>query len=520
MLRARGGGAQPPCPNERDGLAWRLQTTATAPPATFQVIRKYESCHTPSNNRFPMTDAIRTLYECRAYPAMSHPLSDPAVSAVAAMLGGLDVPNPMTAEILEIGCSSGHNLIPLALRWPGARFTGIDLSEGAIRSARELAAAAGLCNIEFHAADLRDYCRHCGEFDFIIAHGFFSWVADDVKAAMLDFCGSHLTQSGIATVSFNLESGWRQRFPVIQKARAILQAGAADETTALAILRSATSPGSPDLEIIDDMLAKGGSILPFDDFAPINDPWSLGRFVDSASNAGLHWLGESDPGYNLPRPLAPKQVESLRDGVSDPLSFQQALDEAAGRTFRSGMLCRRDAPLSGGFNLARVFQLSARAGEPAVSLENPTDDLIFRLVSSWHPSCLPLAGLRSLAPENDPRELARRIHRGIMQGWLLPRIEPMEISPDSPTKPKLDTFRMECARRRLPLVDAWHRPCSFPTHHYGILEALDGSRSQDSLAVLAADLAPDLDSRPWFDHLAERGLLVEQAARANSYFPE
>ena len=243
-----------------------------------------------------MSDPIRQLYETRVYPAMSHPLSDPAVSGVAALLAGLDVRQPERARILEIGCASGHNLIPLAMRWRSSRLTGIDLSEEAIRMARGLATAAGAGNAEFHAVDLRDFEADDGAFDFIIAHGFFSWVADEVKARLLAFCRRKLAPGGIATVSFNLESGWLPRLPVIRKARAILAAGAADEMAALAILRTVTEPGSAEMEIIDDMLLKGPDILPFDDFAPINDPWSLENFVASASHAGLRWLGESEPG--------------------------------------------------------------------------------------------------------------------------------------------------------------------------------------------------------------------------------
>ena len=63
---------------------------------------------------------------------------------------------------------------------------------------------------------------------------------------------------------------------------------------------SVTEPDSPELAIIDDMLAKGPAILAFDDFGPVNDPWPLDRFVHAAAAAGLRWLGESDPGQNLP----------------------------------------------------------------------------------------------------------------------------------------------------------------------------------------------------------------------------
>ena len=67
-----------------------------------------------------MPDVIHELYQSRIYPPMSHPSSDPAMSAVVARMAGLDTSPPRSARILEIGCSSGHNLIPLAMRWPQA----------------------------------------------------------------------------------------------------------------------------------------------------------------------------------------------------------------------------------------------------------------------------------------------------------------------------------------------------------------------------------------------------------------
>ena len=65
---------------------------------------------------------VDQLYQAHRYPAMSHPLCDPAVTAVAARLGGLATAPPAQARILEIGCASGHNLLPLARRWPQSRW--------------------------------------------------------------------------------------------------------------------------------------------------------------------------------------------------------------------------------------------------------------------------------------------------------------------------------------------------------------------------------------------------------------
>jgi len=452
-----------------------------------------------------MPSPIQELYETRVYPAMSHPISDPAVSAVAAKLGGLDVRHPAEARILEIGCCSGLNLIPLAMRWPGGRFVGIDLSGPSIEEARALATAAGVSNVEFYAVDLRDFDATGGPFDFIIAHGFFSWVPDDVKAALFAFCRRNLAPTGIATISFNLECGWQARFPVIRKVRAIKQAGARDEWSALGILRTVTEANSPELAIIDDMLAKGPAILAFDDFGPVNDPWPLDRFVHAAAAAGMRWLGESDPGKNLPRNLDEVTVEKLRREAADPLGFQIAADAAAGRTFRSGVLCRDDAPVEDRISLERVFEFSVRSGQLPLDSE---DQSIFGAIRSRAPACIAMTEVLAAMPGFSRQDVARRSYDGIQLGWILPRIEPVWFDEEPPDRPVLNSFRLECARRRLPLVDVWHQPCSFPVRHADVLAAMDGTRDQGGLAGFARNHCPELAFEPWLRHLAWRGMFA------------
>lgn len=440
------------------------------------------------------------------YPAMSHPVCDPAMTAASALLAGLETRHPSGARILEIGCGSGLNLIALADRWPGSRFTGIDLSDEAIRLASSLADAAGLKNITFHARDLRDLTEADGEFDYILAHGVFSWVPDEAKLALLDRCRRLLAPNGLATVSFNVECGWLPRFPVIEKTRAIQQAGNVSVIDALAVLRTVTEPDSKEMAIIDDLLAKGPKVLMFDDFAPVNDPWSLASFVTAAGDAGLRWLGESDPAMNLPRSLDEEAFNRLRAEFPDPLSFHMAVDEACGRTFRSGMLCRAEAPIEGKVSLERVFELNLRCvGEPS----DPEDLAIYGLFSAGMlPACAAMREIRLAVKGYPPRDLARRIYDGIYQGWLKPRVEPVSFNADAPELPKLNRLRLECAKRGLPVVDIWQLPCSFAERHLEVLAAMDGTRDAKSLAAFAKQHCPELAFEPWLRHLAGRGMFA------------
>ena len=436
---------------------------------------------------------------------MSHPLSDPALSAVAARMSGLEVPLPRRARILEIGCCSGHNILPLAERWPEGYFVGIDLAESSIIKARELAAATGLENVTFHAGDLAKFSPQDGPFDFIIAHGFFSWVPDEVKAALLVFCHEHLSPSGVAMVSFNLECGWKARLPTIQKARAIQQARGGGAVEALEILSSLLEPDDPEISIIEDMLAKGEVILAFDEFGPINDPWSLDRFVSAAANVGLRWLGESDPNENIPRGLSREFVEELKNESVDALSFQNALDESVGQTFRSGLLCRADAPVSGGISSRVALDFSVRASaEP----DAPEAKVVYHAVRAFAPACVSVKEVIASLPGCDVRAVARLVLDGIHYDWLQPRIEPVKFAADAPEFPRLTPFLFQCARRGLPLMDAWHEACEFPEAHYELLAAMDGHLSYDQLAQIAQKKCPELAFKPWLGHLAYRGMLL------------
>ena len=96
------------------------------------------------------------LYETLPYDSMPFAHTQPSNLAALATLFGHTPPNVGTARVLDLGCASGGNIVPLAARFPKAQFTGIDLSRRHVDIARERIAALGLTNIAIRQGDLAE----------------------------------------------------------------------------------------------------------------------------------------------------------------------------------------------------------------------------------------------------------------------------------------------------------------------------------------------------------------------------
>src|SRR5918992_5919816 len=117
-------------------------------------------------------------YEEVPYPGLAFPQTHPDRLALLAILHGLEPVPPDRARVLEVGCADGLNLVAMAGHSPGLTAVGFDLVDPAL--GREAAAALGLANVTLEQADIADP-RDWGEFDYVVAHGVYAWVPDDVR---------------------------------------------------------------------------------------------------------------------------------------------------------------------------------------------------------------------------------------------------------------------------------------------------------------------------------------------------
>ena len=292
-------------------------------------------------------------YDELPYTSNPFPQTHPGRLAAVAALFGLKPPDLATARILEVGCSSGGNIIPMAQRLPGADVLGIDISPVQVKLGRERIRRLGLANIRIEEKSITDIGREAGAFDFVICHGVYSWVPPDVQTAILRACKERLSPRGIAYVSYNVLPGWR----LLQVMRDTL--------------RLASPPDAP----LAERVARGRQILEFlarfsvedslwgklfraehqrlarlpDDYIghefleDVNAPCAFGEFAEAAGGQGLAYLGEADVFTMLAESLGPGAGAALRQACgNDLIAMERHMDAVSGRTFRQTLLVHQE----------------------------------------------------------------------------------------------------------------------------------------------------------------------------------
>ena len=151
------------------------------------------------------------VYDLVEYPSYAIPQSYPDKLAVVATMFGMSPAPSARARVLDVGCGSGGNLLPMATLWPEGEYVGIDLASTAIDKAKAKAERLGLKNVRLECADLMELPADFGTFDYIIAHGFISWVPTQVRERLFEVCRDRLTPQGIGYISFNAYPGCHVR---------------------------------------------------------------------------------------------------------------------------------------------------------------------------------------------------------------------------------------------------------------------------------------------------------------------
>jgi SAM-dependent methyltransferase len=291
-------------------------------------------------------------YDLLPYPSMPITYTQPAHLAALATLFGIAAPAVDRARVLELGCASGGNIIPLAARFPHASFFGIDLSHRHIADGRKRIAALGLTNIRLQQGDLTTLDLAGEQFDYVICHGVFSWVPKPAQDAIFRLCRDTLAPNGVATISYNVLPGWHLRTAIRDLCmryagregtpqRRVARARAALEQIA------ETSEGAEPYGLLMRTEARRLKHVPAsyilgEFLAPDNTPCYVQDFIEQAGNYGIDYLCEADLFAAVPQALNPKVRSRLTSLTgSDRSATEQNIDFLTGRLFRRSVLVRQ-----------------------------------------------------------------------------------------------------------------------------------------------------------------------------------
>ncbi|MBI5039656.1 MAG: methyltransferase regulatory domain-containing protein [Gammaproteobacteria bacterium] len=314
-------------------------------------------------------------------PYQSIPFTDthPENLAMLGRLFGLNTPDPARARVLELGCASGGNLLPLAFYLPEGRYLGVELSARQVQDGQRLIAAVGLDNIRIEQGDILTLDNTLGdtlgEFDYIIAHGVYSWVPPAVQTRILDICARHLAPHGIAYISYNTWPGWHMRWTLRELLlRYTHNANSPGERLARAQRLLEDFPAALDhsdtlpTQFLQGEIARlreaHPSYLYHEYLESINQPQYVREFIASAERHGLQYVCDADLKSMFPSVLG-EVAEQWLDQFEDVAEHEQYLDFLVNRSFRQSLLCRADAPLSREIELEKLthyaFYASLRA---------------------------------------------------------------------------------------------------------------------------------------------------------------
>lgn len=476
-------------------------------------------------------------------PYESNPFSEthPRFLSVLGRLFGLQPADANRCRVLELGCAGGGNLIPMAWRLPGSEFVGIDLEARQIQDGVALVRELGLGNIRLEQGNILELGDELGRFDYIIAHGVYSWIPPPVREALMALCKRLLRPQGVAYISYNTRPGWHVRGMVreillyhtrgvrdplacLERAREML------ELLGTALAAKQTPLAQHLLQEINDLKTADPSYLYHEYLEANNDPVLVSDFLALAKQHGLKYLCETRL-YGMFAASLGSGVEAFLGKFDDQAIQEQYLDFFTQRTFRQTLLCHDEAKPDYDIDLAFLDRHACYAnleptakpdlrrdkaqefltshGKP-VTATDPVMKAMLVVLHEAYPAAVAVPELLTRARERVRAASGKSAELAENQRWrgelfslfannligLSP--EPQEHSAAIPDRPRAHVLAQAQLRRgSRNITTVWHESLNTDAFSRRLLSYLDGTRDRQALVgQLLRDVAEGALSLP------------------------
>lgn len=454
-------------------------------------------------------------YDQVPYRTVAIPQTHPDRLATHARLFGLEPAPLANCRVLDVGCGDGANLLAMAVAFPESTFVGIDSAERPIEDGQERAEEWGITNLDLRALDLMDLPDDFGPFDYIVAHGVYSWVPDAVRDGLFRLFAAHLAPHGVAFVSYNALPGGHLRRMTremmlyhidgleapdkrVEQARAILDFlidGQPEESTYLAMLEDERERCNryTDEHFFHDHIAE------------FNNAFYFHEVAAHAGQHGLRYLAEAD--FSAMRDRAfPPQTRAVLDQLSgDRIRREQVLDFLRNRMFRQTLLCHADAPVQSMPSPMAVRALTIAApireterdaatgvrtfeSEPgkAIRTDHPFACTVCEAIGGAWPRALSFDALWAAVESSGgegitPDVLAQMLLDFYGDGFVHLHAHAPDLAQTVSERPEaLPIARRQAAEGEV-VTNGWHRSMPLDEAEQRILPLLDGRRDRAAL---------------------------------------
>jgi SAM-dependent methyltransferase len=499
------------------------------------------------------TDDV-SVYDEILYPAAVFPQTHPIRLATIAFLRGMQPASIQRCRVLELGCGVGSNLTAMAFHLPESEFIGLDRARRPIASGQAFATELGLGNISLHLMDVCDATiERFGHFDYIIAHGLYSWVPEPVRERILATCREMLNPQGVAYISYNAYPGNHLRDLVRGMMRfhtACFKDPAEKVGQARGLLKFLTESTPRNDYYIAAIRGQFERTLKYqdeaffhDDLSEVNQSFYFHEFNSDAERHGLQFVGEASANDLQPGKFNPPVMQRMKELEGAPeVVREQYKDFIRGSAFRQTLLCHKKIALAPDVLIDRVPKLYASCDAAPQESSNPEITLFVRPggaeLETTHPLiCAALKFLWSkwpgevsfetllgaareaisrqtnARPETDGAEtLALALTQAYRSGFLHMHIAPHPLTnlvSQYPCVSRLARFQLE---RGETAINQLHVAMNFPDAlSRRLVQLADGTRDQETLRRELVEFVGSGKGK-----LVENGVIVEDLTEVSA----
>lgn len=311
------------------------------------------------------------------------PYLAPSWLELAAVDCGVPFPCRRPLRYLELGYGNGISLNIHAAAHPG-EYWGTDFNPEHAKFAQELSDDAGT-DVNVLGLPFSELLNHpeLPEFDIITAHGIWSWISDQNRAAIVEIVQRKLADGGLFYVSYNALPGCSPYIPLQRLLR--LQTDRTEPLndnysklrSALAFANDLAGASSNNgyfsrnpraAERLKSLEAKNATYLIHEYLGEHWHPVSVLEVAEMLSAAGLEFLGSANFGERHAEWGIEDAGRKLLASINEPLLRETARDYLINREFRRDIFVKGKAKMT-------VAQRRHRLENVAFAVLRPADEI-------------------------------------------------------------------------------------------------------------------------------------------------